>query len=920
MTTLESDDRFSVVKTNRLYIGSETVTEIQSDATGLLFDKPLSVTNYLQLNNVTDSNVIPSEAGKLTLYSKNNKLSYKTTTEDLAFGTPVGNIGDVQFNGTDGFDADSTFNFDTTTKTLTVQSLASPEFNTPLSINYLDANSTIQTAMSIQGGNITFGNVTVDVSDSVITDVDRIEIAPNTTVSTLDAVPTIQSYSYVDGANVRTNNVMIKPGTQGDLVVITSPSDGIYNQSLRVRDTGGTNFKRQVIQRTGDSSVHPYYGQESNRYLLSKEESGAVCLGSSSIAYIVPLLTSDSDEGLHYTFKTDGQTEIVFRNTVVWPELGQTSLTTSTLTNTQLQYIYNTNDGYWIDFIAIKVGAEYQWQVMLQPLDPVANNGVWWTGVGPLPNNIPDTSIAVSEPVGELAWLRNDGGNATATGTVISATSNTVTTDYTTNTTFDKHVIKVNNQVFGITQFIPGTGTFTINGTWISAPSNPQTFEVYDPMYRANASVTTDDVDIYHFGGSVNGTLTNDVIVYNDTTTSVLNHAGASVSARQDSTMVLIGTSLWIFGGYDGGSYLNDVYEGVITGGVITWTQKLSNGGGSYTPVVKMPARSQANGFYDPTANKVVIFGGYDGSINYADAWVYDIGSDGWFYGASTIMPNFAPDSTTPTNVALAEIGTATATHATTTFTVNTVTLVGDANPDGFYVGWHLGVGGEYIKIVSYVGTVATLERTMFSVPATNTVVSLFEYISVGSVYKGCWTYNPMDRIGYLVGGNGLSGVRASTWRLDWDGSRYLWSVVNYMPQDTKSDFSEVLGGVAEGVTWSKFGVLWVMAFDRVGLNGQGRSNDLWSYGSKWEYKDGSINAYTVTQFSASDTYNIVEGVEPVDGVASHDNYPPHATGYQSVVSDSKLYLAGGVGYGLDSSPVFRSSIQDLGDVWVAPV
>lgn len=999
MTTLESDDSFSVVKTNRLYIGTDTaVTEIQSDGTGLLFDKPLSVTNYLQLNNLTDSSTVPAEPGKLTLYAKDGKLSYKTVDEDLAFGTTVGNLGDIQFTGTDGFSSDPTFNFDTVTKTLKVQSIVSPDFNTPLSINYLDETLTTQTAMSIQDGTVTFGNVLVDMSDSALENVDRIQIAANNVVTQLGDTPTIQSYTYVDtDATINTNNVAIKPSTQGDLVVITSPSTGIYEQSLRVRDNGATNYKRQVIHHNGfvniqstgtvkegtattvtladdESSIddtyngswiiitaglginqirkvfdydgstkivtiqqnwniipdntsiyelyqtrsHPYYTISDKTRELSKEETGAICIGIGECSFILPILGSESDEGLHYTLKTNDETELVFRNTVVWPKLGQTTLETTTLTPTQLTFIFNSVDDIWIDFVAINNGGNLEWQAIMPAVNFAAANTQWWSGGGVYINDIPSTDIAVSEPEGELAWRRVDGVDVTG------------------------GIVAYDNEYM----YVYGGYTGGITGT------------LTDVLYRVNPN-----------DGTV-VTMTQNVNIGN----------------RAGGMMVMDGDNLWLIGGYDGTSYVNTVHKGVITDTSIIWTNE--------TPGSGMNPRGYAKVFYDSNSDNIVVFGGRDDSVTYSDSWVYSVDSGGWTNGTGSIMPNFDPTSATPNNTEeldttstvttvfgsntvtltgdtqpdgyyvgrviysngqfrrvvtyLSEVvtvdvawtsipvdrtrvviyGAPTTHHITTVFGYNTVTLTGDTQPDGYYVNWHVSVGkGEYLRVVSYVNTVATLEKSWSTVPANGVRVDLFEYLSVGRVADGGFVYNGMDRVGYLVGGSSQGNdYRSSLWRLEFDtaSSKFRWYLINYEVYGTRSDFSNVLGGVKDCVVWEKFGLVWVMAFDRLGLYGAGKSNDLWSYGSSWEYKDGSVNAYVVTQFTASDTKNIVEGVESDVATFSHNNYPAHAVGYAMAAVDERLVLVGGEGFREeDTSPiyrVYRSTIQPLTNTWLAPI
>ncbi len=92
--------------------------------------------------------------------------------------------------------------------------------------------------------------------------------------------------------------------------------------------------------------------------------------------------------------------------------------------------------------------------------------------------------------------------------------------------------------------------------------------------------------------------------------------AGAAPPARRGHCAIYdpVRHRMIIFGGYDGTSYRSDVWA-LSLSGTPSWTELVPNG----TP----PApRTGHSAVYDPFRDRMVVFGGYDGSTSLADVWV----------------------------------------------------------------------------------------------------------------------------------------------------------------------------------------------------------------------------------------------------------------------------------------------------------
>jgi chitodextrinase len=130
-----------------------------------------------------------------------------------------------------------------------------------------------------------------------------------------------------------------------------------------------------------------------------------------------------------------------------------------------------------------------------------------------------------------------------------------------------------------------------------------------------------DDVKIYNYArsaGDIQAEYNNSAAAH--WTQKITQGAGGSPSARYKHTMVWDGTKVIMFGGYDAGTYKNDLWW--YDPGTNTWTQKIANGtAGSPS------ARYAYKMVWDGT--RVIMFGGYGGTYR-NDLWWYDPGTNTW--------------------------------------------------------------------------------------------------------------------------------------------------------------------------------------------------------------------------------------------------------------------------------------------------
>merc|ERR1712196_464104 len=78
---------------------------------------------------------------------------------------------------------------------------------------------------------------------------------------------------------------------------------------------------------------------------------------------------------------------------------------------------------------------------------------------------------------------------------------------------------------------------------------------------------------------------------------------------------------MYIFGGYDGNQYLNDLWVFSISSK--TWTLLKPRG--------ELPSvRDSHSAVYSPDANVMYVFGGYSVEVYFNDVWAYDVSQNLW--------------------------------------------------------------------------------------------------------------------------------------------------------------------------------------------------------------------------------------------------------------------------------------------------
>ena len=139
------------------------------------------------------------------------------------------------------------------------------------------------------------------------------------------------------------------------------------------------------------------------------------------------------------------------------------------------------------------------------------------------------------------------------------------------------------------------------------------------------------------YGGKSGTTLRSDVWEWDGT-----NWAEASSSARpseRHAPVMSYDTTrgrMVLFGGRDNANFLADTWEierndGPINPG-LAWTQT--------NPVIAPPARNSAASAFDPVRNRVVMFGGFEGTTQFGDTWTYDVTTQTWLKRQPVTQPS----------------------------------------------------------------------------------------------------------------------------------------------------------------------------------------------------------------------------------------------------------------------------------------
>ncbi|MFH1228576.1 MAG: LamG-like jellyroll fold domain-containing protein [Planctomycetota bacterium] len=161
---------------------------------------------------------------------------------------------------------------------------------------------------------------------------------------------------------------------------------------------------------------------------------------------------------------------------------------------------------------------------------------------------------------------------------------------------------------------------YPITNTWVQ-----QTPAGGPPAVRCAHSMVWDGTKVIMFGGNITSynIVSNDLWWYYPITNTwvqkIANGVGGSPVSRSQHAMVWDGTKGIMFGGYNDGVRMNDLwwYDPVAN----TWTQKTPTGG-------PPSARYAHSMVWDGT--KVIMFGGSDGTNSFNDLWWYEPGTNTW--------------------------------------------------------------------------------------------------------------------------------------------------------------------------------------------------------------------------------------------------------------------------------------------------
>ncbi len=154
------------------------------------------------------------------------------------------------------------------------------------------------------------------------------------------------------------------------------------------------------------------------------------------------------------------------------------------------------------------------------------------------------------------------------------------------------------------------SGTWSNLGTVATPPARTYARMVWDslrhrPLLYGGARLDT---------GGASPVPMNDLWTFADHRWAAVASAGGPARV---SAMVVYDSArdrLVSFGGFNGGSYLQDTWELPLSGGA--WTLR--------TPSVQPPARNAGASVYDPVRNRTIIHAGYNGTSFLTDTWEWD--------------------------------------------------------------------------------------------------------------------------------------------------------------------------------------------------------------------------------------------------------------------------------------------------------
>lgn len=139
------------------------------------------------------------------------------------------------------------------------------------------------------------------------------------------------------------------------------------------------------------------------------------------------------------------------------------------------------------------------------------------------------------------------------------------------------------------------------------------------------------------FGGlQANSTYTNELWILNNTVWTQIqpDSTGSIPTARANHASVLVGDTLWAFGGVDGTQKYNDLWSFSLV--TYIWS--------SHNPTTKPSAREGASLVVNDAGNTLVLFGGKAGSTYNNDVWNYDITAGTWTQQTPASSPSARSD------------------------------------------------------------------------------------------------------------------------------------------------------------------------------------------------------------------------------------------------------------------------------------
>lgn len=184
---------------------------------------------------------------------------------------------------------------------------------------------------------------------------------------------------------------------------------------------------------------------------------------------------------------------------------------------------------------------------------------------------------------------------------------------------------------------VPFSGLFTENGTWTMQAG-------VAPFNRSRSAVAYDASvdDVVLFGGLEGSAFEADTWAYDPGTGTWTNVTGIGApSPRVDASVVYDSSAarIILFGG---AWWTWDPSGGIYWGGVGADTWAFNGATHVWTelrPAESPPARSAASMVYDSRADRVLLFGGYNGSAFFNDTWSFDYASDTWTNLTGSVGP-----------------------------------------------------------------------------------------------------------------------------------------------------------------------------------------------------------------------------------------------------------------------------------------